>query len=443
MALFFFSQLIGKPILDSRQEKVAVLKDVIVRINPSQGKSEETYPPLAGLLAPIGGRVLWIPVEQVARFEERSMQLSSAQVSLERFVRRDGEILLGQDVLDKQLVDVEGRRVIRVNDLALGQVPGEQALRLLAVDISFQALSRRILPLGKRLSTPELQRHENLLDWADVQYFASSAPAVQLNISHDRLGKLHPADLARLLDELSYVQRAEVVGALPDQQAADALEAMTSDDAADILEGMQEGRAADLLEEMRPDVAADVVADLDQQKADRLLNLMDHTESQELQELLAYDEDTAGGIMTNEFLLLPDHLEVAEALRTIRSMPEQPEFVDYIYVAEPGTEHLLGVASLRDVVFCLDRTARLRDLMVHDVVAVHPETSAKEAAALLAEYDLRALAVVEEEDNIIGIITFDDALAVLLPPELRERIPLPHPFKRRHALPDFNPLSES
>lgn len=430
MALFFYSKLVGIPILDSRQEKVAVLKDVVVRINPRQGKSEETYPPLAGLLARIAGRALWLPVEQVARFEEHAIRLASAQVNLESFLRRDGEILLGQDVLDKQLVDVEGRRVIRVNDLALGLVPGETTLRLLAVDVSFRALSRRIFSLPGRSSTMERQRREKLLDWADVEYFASSAPAVKLNIAHKRLGKMRPADLARLLDELSYVQRAEIMGSLPDEHAADILEAMEPDDAADILEGMQEARAADLLEEMRPDVAADVVADFDEQKRDRLLDLMDQNNSQELQALLAYDENTAGGIMTSEFLLLSGDLAASEALNVIRRMDDQPEFVDYIYVAEPGTTRLLGIASLRDVVFCPERTTPLRELMMRDIIDVNVNAPAREAAALLTEYDLRALPVVDDEGNMLGIITFDDALEELLPDELRDRVPLF--YKRKH-----------
>src|SRR5579859_2000555 len=145
MALFMFSQMVGKPIFDPQREKVAVLKDIVVHVNPAEGKSEETYPPLAGVLAHAARRDFWLPAHQVTAFEEQGILLSSAKFNLERFLRRDGEILLGQDLLDKQLVDVEGRRVVRVNDLALGQVPGEPVLRLLAVDISFRALSRRIL----------------------------------------------------------------------------------------------------------------------------------------------------------------------------------------------------------------------------------------------------------------------------------------------------------
>ena len=419
MSLFIFSQMIGKPIFDPNREKVAVLKDIVVNVNPADGKSEETYPPLAGVLAHAASRDIWLPASQIASFEDYGIILTSTKIDLEHFVRRAGEILLGKDVLDKQLVDVEGKRVVRVNDLALGQVPGEPLLRLLAVDVSFRALSRRIL---LSISGVRPQRSERLLDWASVQYFASNAPTVQLEVSHRRLEKLHPADLARILDDLSHQQRNEVVRSLDDAHVADALEELDSDDAADILEEIDDERASDILEEMRPDMAADVMADLDEERAEVLLNLMDREESDDLRELLAFPEDSAGGIMTNEFLLLPASLEAAEALRTIRVMEEQPEFADYLYVAEPGTERVIGAVSLRDVVFHPDRTIHLEQLMVRDIVSVHPTTNAKEAAALLSTYSLRAIPVIDDDGVMLGIITFDDALDILLPDDLRERI---------------------
>lgn len=314
MTLFLFSQMVGKPILDTHREKVAVLKDVVVRINPDEGKSEETYPPLAGVLAHGAGRDFWLPAQQVSMFEEHDILLSSARINLERFVRRDGEILLGQDVLDKQLVDVEGKRVVRVNDLALGQVPDVSILRLLAVDISFRALSRRIL-LSLRGGHP--RRSERLLDWATVQYFASNAPTVQLHISHARLEKLHPADLARILDELSHQQRDEVVRALDDALVADTLEELSPNEAADILEEIEDVRASDILEEMRPDMAADVVADMDEDKAEVLLNLMEQEESEDVRELLAYPKDSAGGIMTNELMTQEVSTPIARWVRNL------------------------------------------------------------------------------------------------------------------------------
>ena len=423
MNLLFFSQLVGKPIQDRHGEKIASIKDLIVRIDPSMGKSEDRYPPVAGLLGRTGNREFWIPVSQVQSIQQVGVRLHSAQVSLERFERRDGEVLLYKDVLDRQLVDVEGRRVIRVNDLALGASPIETIIRVLAVDVSFQAIMRRLFVFGPVPASRQINRKENLLDWADVEYFASNAPAVRLNVSHERLAKLHPVDIARLLDELSYVQGAEIVNSLDDETAADTLEEMEPEDAADLLEGLSEDRAADILEEMQPDDAADVIAEVDEYKAQDLLDLMESEESQDVRELLAYDEDTAGGMMTNDFLTLPANFGAAEALRYIRAMEYQPEFVDYIYVVEPGTEHLLGVAALRDVVFTQPRDTQLEELIVRDFVSVRTSTEAEDAAALLSDYGFRALPVLNDSGDIQGIITFDDALDLILPEDLRRRVP--------------------
>lgn len=420
MTLLIFSQLVGRPIVDARREKVARLVDLIVRINPEFSTSEETYPPLSGLVAHVARRDVWIPMSQIASFdEERAIGLVSANLSLERFVRRDGEILLGRDVLDKQLVDTQGRRVIRVNDLTLSIPEGSQNPRLVAVDISFRALSRRIF---FSLSGDYPKESERLIDWADVQYFGSLVPAVKLHVSHQRLGTFHPAELARVLEDLSHRQRDEVVRALDDETVADTLEELDSGEAADILEEIGDERASDILEAMSPDMAADVVADMQEDKAETLLSLMDTSEAEEVRELLVYPSDSAGGLMTNEFVLLPASLSASEALRSIRMMEGPPGFVDYLYVAEEGTEHMIGVASLRNVVFSADRTLPLSQLMEQDVISVHPLTQAREAAALLTTYGLRALPVVDEEGVLLGIITFDDALDVLLPDNLRERL---------------------
>jgi Mg/Co/Ni transporter MgtE len=213
---------------------------------------------------------------------------------------------------------------------------------------------------------------------------------------------------------------------------ADTLEYLSSDEAADILEEVPEGRASDILEEMRPDMAADVVGDLDAEKAEQLLQLMEPEESEEVRDLLAYPRESAGGMMTNEFVMLPSQLPAAEALRVIRAMEEPPEFVDYLYVAEVGTQRVRGVVALRDVVFCPDRTTPLERLMQQDLISVHPQTPAEEASALLTTYGLRALPVIDDQGELQGIITFDDALDVLLPEQLRERIGHLFTYRRGH-----------
>lgn len=417
--LYFLSRLLSRPVQDSSSEKIAVLKDLIVRINPEEGRSQEKYPPLAGLVARINGRDFFVPYSQVANFGEEGIRLRTASVSLEKFHRRDGEILLGRDVLDRQLVDVEGRRVIRVNDLAVSRAPYEDVYRLVAVDISFQSILRRIWPTTRPAAERQIGIKDDLLDWADVEYFASEAPAVRLNVSHDRLAKLHPVDIARLMEELSYKQGTEIVQSLDDETAADALEEMEPEYAADIIEGLNEERAADILEEMQPDDAADVVAELDEEKAQILLEQMENEESEDVKELLSYGEDTVGSIMNNDFITLANSLTIAEALQCLRHQEDKPEHIYYLYVVEPNTEKLVGVVSLRNLVLTENPEASLETLMRTSIISVEPEQNADEAARIMVEYRLLVLPVLDESGNLVGVITFDDALERLLP-DLRQ-----------------------
>ncbi len=421
--LLFLSRMIGRAIQDKQGEKIATLKDIIVRINPEEGKSEEKYPPLAGLVARQGRRDFFIPYRQVEKFDEVGIKLVSARVSLERFTRRNGEILLVRDVLDRQLVDVEGRRVIRVNDLALSRVSETEIYRLVGVDISFQALMRRLGPYTRRLPNRQIGRNDNLLDWGDVEYFASAAPAVRLSVSHDRLAKLHPVDIARLLEDLSYVQGQEIVNALDDETAADTLEEMEPEDAADLIEGLDEDRAADILEEMEPDDAADLIAEIeDPEKADSLLNLMESEEQEDVRELLSYKEDTAGGLMTTDFVALPQDLTVDQGLTHLRELDYKPDLIYYLYIVQPESQRMTGVMSLRDLVLAAP-SILLSELIEPEFIFVRTDTPAEDAATLMAEYNLVALPVLDAKGEIHGIITADDAMELVLPDDMWKRVP--------------------
>lgn len=442
VTIVLLSGIVGRPILNKVGENVGRLKDLIVRINEAEGKSAETYPPLAGLVARVQRKEVFVPWSQVAELSDKGIRLSSSWISIESFTRRNGEILLVKDVLDKQLADVEGRRIIRVNDLGLALVGGVHSL--VAVDISFQALLRRLgVPVNLTFSVPrriptltELQQmpsreprglhvaaeRETLLDWADVEYFASHAPMVRLKISHDKIAKLHPVEIARLVDELSYVQGAEIVAALDDEIAADTLEEMTAERQADIIEGLDEERAADILEEMEPDAAADVLADLDEEKAESLLEKMDDEEAEDVKELLGYEEDTAGGLMTNDFVTIPADLTVGQAFEYLRDLDEQPSMMYYLYVVERDTGKLMGIVTLRDLI--MGRAGQpLVDLMNPEVLSVIPDDPADDAARLIAEYNLLALPVINTDDQIIGIISVDDAMHLVLPDEWQRRLP--------------------
>lgn len=408
--MLYLSQVLGRPIVDLEGERVATLNDVIVRLG------EDDHPPVAGFVARYRRRNFFLPRWRISHFDEQGVRLNSDILDLRPFTRRDGEVLLARDVLDKQLIDVDGKRVVRVNDVQIIEAAGEW--RVTGADVSLAGLWRRLSPGFMRRGSPV-----EVIDWADVGYLATDAATVQLKSSRGKLTRLHPVEIARLAEAFSYQQGAEIVQSLDDETAAETLEEMAADRQAQILGDMDEERAADILERMSPDEAADVLGDLPEDKAEDLLNLMEDDEQSEVAELLPYEDDTAGGLMTTEFVTLPRDLTVGEALARLREMAETPNMIYYLYVVE-GEEswQLVGVIALRSLILS-DPSLPLADVMRTDLQVAHADDNGDDVAQKIAEYNLLALPVVDEIGDILGIVTVDDAIEILLPKDWRQRLP--------------------
>ena len=408
--MLYLTQVLGRPILDLEGERVATLKDLIVRLG------EGDHPPVAGFVARYRRRDFFLPRWRISHFGENGVRLNSDILDLRPFVRRAGEVLLARDVLDKQLIDVDGKRVVRVNDVQIIEAANEW--RVTGADVSLIGLWRRLAPAFLRSGRPV-----EVIDWADVGYLGTDAATVQLKSSRGKLARLHPVEIARLAEAFSYQQGAEIVESLDDETAAETLEEMAAERQAQILGDMDEERAADILECMSPDEAADVLGDLPEEKAEDLLNRMEDDEQFEVAELLPYADDTAGGLMTTEFVTLPRDLTVGEALARLREMAETPNMIYYLYVvAGDDSWKLDGVIALRSLILS-DPAAPLERVMRSHLQAAHPDDSAVEVAQKIAEYNLLALPVVDEGGEILGIVTVDDAIEILLPKDWRQRLP--------------------
>jgi magnesium transporter len=410
--MIFLTSMADRPVQGKTGETIGRLEDLIVRMGQDHG-SPVKYPPITGLVVRDGRRRFFVPGRHLQDING-TVQLSSLTVDLQSFTRRSGEVLLRRDVLDHQLIDITGRRIVRVNDVQLTRVEG--SYRVVGVDISPQALLRR---LGPRALAPRIVGRQ-IIDWTDVQYLASAAP-VQLKVSYDRLAELHPVDLARIVDALSYRESAEIVAALDEETAAETLEEVSDERVADLLEGMDQERAADILEEMTPGAAADALEDLDSEVAEQLLARMEPEEAADVQVHLEYDEDSVGRIMTTDCVHVPVDATVGSALATIRALEEVPDPLLAVYVVAPDDpEALRGLVRLRTLILA-DPATPLADVMDEDVPNVRPDDRAESAARILAEYNLLAVPVIDENHRFLGIVTVDDALAVLLPEVWRRR----------------------
>jgi magnesium transporter len=408
--MLYLSQVLGRPILDLEGERVATLKDVIVRLG------EDEHPPVSGFVARYRRRDFFLPRWRISRFGEEGVRLNSDILDLRPFMRREGEVLLARDVLDKQLIDVDGKRVVRVNDVQIIEAANEW--RVTGADVGLSGLWRRLAPAFLRSGRPV-----EVIDWADVGYLATDAATVQLKSSRGKLTRLHPVEIARLAEVFSYQQGAEIVESLDDETAAETLEEMAAARQAQIIGDMDEERAADILEHMSPDEAADVLGDLPEDKAENLLNRMEDDEQLEVAELLPYEDDSAGGLMTTEFVTLPRDLTAGEALARLRQMAETPNMIYYLYIVEgEASWKLAGVIALRSLILS-DPSAPLERVMRTELQVAHPDDAAVDVAQKIAEYNLLALPVVDEDGDILGIVTFDDAIEILLPKDWRKRVP--------------------
>jgi magnesium transporter len=409
--MLYISQILGRPISDVEGEKVATIKDVVVRYG------EDDYPPIIGIMARYRRRDFFIRRMQLASLGETGAKLNVDVLDLRPFIRRKGEVLLAKDVLDKQLIDIDGKRVVRVNDVQV--IEAGNQWRVTGADVSLQGFLRRLMPKGFYAN-----RLVEVIDWSDVGYLATeSASAVQLKSSKDKLSRLHPVEIAQLAETLSPIHRTEIVESLDNEIAADTLEEMSTENQARILEEMDEERAADILEEMSPDDAVDVLGEMDEEKAQELFDLMEGEEKADVAELLVFESHTAGGLMTTEFVTFPKNYTVSQAIAGLREMAETPNMIYTLYIVEAEKSwKISGVISLRSLILA-DPTFLLSEVMRDQFQFAHPDDSAEEAAQKISEYNLLALPVIDDLGEIAGIVTVDDAMEILLPKNLNRRLP--------------------
>ena len=413
--MLYLSQAIGRPVRDQHGEPIGTVADLIVAIG-------DRYPPVTGLVVKTNGREIFLQWKSVTSLDATGAMLGTSAIDISKFLQRPNEIRLKQDLMDRQIVDIDGRKVVRVNDLRLDEVEG--ALHLVAVDVGSAGLLRRLGIEGPwRTIARGLHRDvpERYIDWEDVDPVERTIASVKLRVPHKGLAELHPADLATIIDQLSRSDRVGLIQSLDDEAAADAIGEMEPEAQVDILEDLEPERAADILEEMDPDEAADLVADLSEESREEILGLMEKDEAEEVQELMEYGEETAGGIMTTEFVAVPATLTAAETIDRLRELEPNAETIYYVYVTD-ADDRLVGVLSLRDLIVAKpDRV--IADFMFDEPVAVTTGASQEEVTDIVARYNLLAVPVVDEQGKLEGIVTVDDAIDTLLPQGSRRRLP--------------------
>jgi CBS domain-containing protein len=412
--------LLGRPVRNQPGQEIGRLNDVVARWADGQ-----VYPPVSGLVIRVGRRLAFVPASAVDRMGHAEVTLRSSRLDLRDVVRRPGEVLLAKDVLDHQLVDVEGVQVIRAADLYLAEVIGR--IRLVGADVSNATLLRR---LGPRRWRPR-PTPDRVIDWAAIQPFPESggsdetAAQVRLRTTNEGLHRLRPGELADLLEDLRRDERRELLAALGPDEAADALEEMQPDDLEQLLRESDPVEAARLLAVMEPDEAVDALRDLPLAVRAEVLNHIPATTAVALRELLGYDENEAGGIMTTTLVRATSGMKVKKVVDRLSAARTHEVDLDAVSVVD-GDGRLLGDVALLDVLLALrtDSDMRMSALLdEEDIVTVNPRTPVDEVAQKLVETRRHSMVVVDDDGCPVGRILADDVLDALVPTKGRFHFP--------------------
>ena len=412
----YMSDLMGRLVADVDGEPVGHLEDLIASI-----RGEMPHPVIVALVVKRAGGLFLVPFSDVAVLLAPAIPLPKRLKDIAPYQPGEHDLYLARDVLDKQIIDTDGVRVVRVNDLELARVNGH--FYVANVDIGGWGLLRR-LGLAKPAQTlvGRFRRElpQGIISWDDVELLPGDQP-MRLKVPGEKITELHPADLAEIISDLTRAESGKLLESLDVKTVADTLEEVEPEFQASLVETMPDEKVADVLEEMAPDEAADLLAELPQDRSQELLNLMEDEEAEDVRKLLTYPDNSAGGIMTTEFIAVGPNLTAEQVITILRESAHEAENIFYIYVTD-SEQHLVGVFSLKDLVLAKPDTP-VTEFMHARVVSVNLLDSQDDAAQAVSKYNLVALPVVDDERRLHGIVTADDALDKMIPTAWKKRLP--------------------
>jgi CBS domain-containing protein/sporulation protein YlmC with PRC-barrel domain len=412
----FISELTGRPVTDIDGAQIGVLKDLVAR-----SYKEFAHPVVDAIVVRGAAGERMIPYNDLAALLSAAIPLKRPAAEIPRYETREDDLLLVEDVLDQQILDTDGARVVRVNDIELVRVNGNVVVS--NVDIGVLGILRRLglekvgRWVAKRLKA---DLSTGTISWEFVEPLKHDQ-FMRLKVPVEKLADLHPSDIAEIISDLSRAEHGELLHKLDLKRLADTLEEVEPDFQANLIQHFPDETVADVLEEMSPDEATDLLAELPTERRQGLLRLMQAEEAEEVRELLRYEEDTAGGLMTTEYVTVQPERTAAQTIEQLRKIGADAELIYYVYVTD-AEEHLIGVFSLSDLIVARPETP-VTEFMHKRVVSVELEAEQDEIAQIVAKYNLMAVPVVDAENRLHGIVTADDALDKILPTAWKKRLP--------------------
>ncbi len=402
--ILHLSTFLRRPIFDQDGDRIGRVQDLVARLG------DDAHPPIVGAVIRIEGRNLFVPIRKIGGLSEGRMTFQGKRVDLRRFERRPGELLLAEDLLARNLINLVRGRLIIANEIEIAQIDGRW--EVVGVDPGRRPFLRRVLGqrMGQRLKA------EAIVDFASIEPFVSHVPSARLRIPYRKLAKLHPAQIADMVEQASHEEGEEIIEAvgLDRELEADVFEELDTEHQLEFLHSRSDVEAARLLTRMEPDNAADLINEIDQERRLPILEGLPAQQQVKVRQLLSYNSDTAGGLMNTDFVSVPDTATVVEAIAAIRTSNVPAESLHAVFVTDAQGK-TVGAASLGSLVKARDNELALsvaRTQMSH----VHPHWDLHRVARKMSDFNLTVVPVLDEEHNVmIGVITVDDLLEELLP----------------------------
>jgi CBS domain-containing protein len=401
-SVLHLSLVVGGELRDADGLRLGKVEDLIVRLG------SDDYPPVTGALAAIAGRAVFVPADLIRTIEVGAVTIRRSRLDLQPFTRRPQEVLLKEDVLDRQLINVDGARLVRTNEIEIARVEGWY--RVVGVDTGPRGLFRRLVP--RRFA--DTIESGTFLDWASVEPFTGHVPTVRLRVPHPKLARLHPAEVADLVEAASHREGEEILEAvrLDAEREADVFEELDTQHQVEFIEEMSDIEAAGVLSRMESDDAADLINDLDEERREPVLALLPIVQRRRVRALLGYDATTAGGLMSPDLICVYAQATREEVIARISKSTASPDSITWIFVMN---QH----RRLKGAIQVIDLLRAEPGATIGDIASppkhVRPDADIEEVARLMTDFDLTVVPVVDVEEQILGVITVDDVLEVVLP----------------------------
>lgn len=409
---FFLSKVLYKKVYDEFGESIGKLYDIYVT-------TEEGLPRAIAYKIKKDGEMYNYEFKNINFYNDNGKVVIKCNEAREIMLRKYS-YLLSKNLLDRQIVDINGKKLVRVNDLRVAEIAGE--LRVIAVDTGVMALGRRLGAeqfFKNTYKVLKMKPADSLIMWDSVESLEMVNDNLKLSVPYKKLSKLHPADLADILEEMDINYRKKVFESLDENLAADTLEEIEPEIQADIIESLSQSKTSEVLDNMPNDEIADILDEVDEEVAERILLNMEKDDADQVRSLMLYEEEAVGSIMNKDFISFNINITVGETIELLREIKPEEEVMHYIFIVDEE-EKLQGVISLRDLIMA-DSSCKIKDIMNIEVISIADSDYIEDAIEMAVKYDLLSLPVIDKNNKLCGIIIMNDIVEDILVPTWRKR----------------------